>query len=125
MRWVRQHLVLIAGAWLLCQASTLGLTPVSLCAEMTAHATDQRCTCADGDGHECPMHHVPTSKSSCTCRSTNDATTVAVMSLLGPVAVLAHVTSLTAPALSSYVQPNSHSFPLSGAVIPDSPPPRA
>jgi hypothetical protein len=126
MRRVRRHVARIAGGWLLFQASVLSLTSVSLCAGMIAAAAAQSCTCAHGDGQECPMHpSKPTSKSSCSCRSTNDSTTAALVSLVGPVAVLARAASIVAPSAISTFQVTARTSPAATPVAPDPPPPRA
>ncbi len=112
------------GAWLLCQAFSLTLNAASVCAGMTAPSVEQTCTCAHGDGQECPMHHTKSkSPASCSCRSTNEAP-AALVSLFGT-AILAQSESLPGGTVSSDLSVAPQTEPLGASVIPDPPPPRA
>jgi hypothetical protein len=90
------------------------------------HAADSvTCTCAHAGATECPMHHSKPKKDGCECRSTTDPDAGAVLSLLGPIAVLAD-SPACAPASSITQLPN---YPItqfaSVPAPPDGPPPRA
>jgi hypothetical protein len=125
MRGVRRHLAQIVSGWLLFQLSVFTLTPVSLCAGVTARALEESCICSHGDAQECPMHHPkPTSKPSCSCRSTNDSTSAGLVSLVGQVAVLSRATSIIAPSASSHFPVNARTSPADTPIDPDPPPPR-
>jgi hypothetical protein len=125
MRTLRRQFSWIAGAWLLCQASSMILVPVSLCTEERA-GVQQTCTCSHDDGKECPMHHTKTkSKSSCSCRSTSDGPTAILASLLGPTAVLTSRTEVVATVASSRCFTNTEAVLFDASINPDPPPPRA
>lgn len=125
---LRRRLSWIACAWLCCQLPLLTAAPLSLFAHAPEAADAVTCTCVHGhDGPDayCPMHHPTKSKSGCECRSTTDPDAATVVSLLGPVAVLAAAQSHIAPPAST----NSPIYQITrfiGVVAaPDGPPPRA
>jgi hypothetical protein len=91
-----------------------------------SHAADSvTCTCAHAGATECPMHHSKPKKDGCECRSTTDPDAGAVLSLLGPIAVLtdspARVPTPPITQLPDYPITQFRSIP----VPPDGPPPRA
>ena len=124
MTRLRRALGRLATALLLCQASVLAATPLSLCVEVMALTDAQACTCSHDDGQACPMHN-PQPKSPCSCRTANDSTAAAVLSLFGPSAVMTRATDVSLLALISRVTLNPDAVPFDTLVIPDSPPPRA
>ena len=125
MNILRQRLSWVVRGSLCCQFLVLTVTPASLCAN-AAHASDAMdCTCVPGADAQCPMHHPVKSTPGCECRSTTDGDVAALVSLLGPVAVVASSSSHTV-ALS----PSAHmarSIPpfANWIAVPDGPPPRA
>jgi hypothetical protein len=103
------------------------IAPVSLCVVDRAGTVEQSCTCAHGDGQECPMHHTKTTKSrsSCSCRSTTDGPTATLASLIGPTAVLTSRTTIVATVATSSFRANSEAPLFDASINPDPPPPRA
>jgi hypothetical protein len=127
MRGLRRHLSAVFGTWLLCHACAFALTPISLCAAMSAAAPAPECTCDHGAATECPMHPHSTTKSKapCSCRSASDDTVMAIAAWLGPIAVPASDAGLHAPDDgASDVAPLRASL-LTAPTTPASPPPRA
>ena len=90
------------------------------------HAADSlTCTCAHAGATECPMHHSKPKKDGCECRSTTDPDASAVLSLLGPVAVLADAPCASAPSEVT-TSPIHQIAKFAGFIAsPTSPPPRA
>jgi hypothetical protein len=128
MRAIRRHLALVIGVWLFCQTSALMIGPVSMCAGVPTAVSEQQCTCAhDGGQQACPMHHrtTPQSKSSCSCRSSTDTSTLAIASLLGPIAVLPSAIQVAYLSLTTDSVPVMVAVPIDGPASPDAPPPRA
>jgi hypothetical protein len=71
------------------------------------------------------MHRSTPKKDGCECRSTTDPDAGAVISLLGPIAILADAPSTCAPAHITK-SPNHHITRFTGFIpSPTSPPPRA
>ena len=125
---IRRHLGAVIGVWLFCQTSALMIGPVSMCTGMATAVPGQQCTCAhDGGQQACPMHHPTTakSKSSCSCRSTTDTSTLAIASLLGPIAVLPSAIRVVDLTLTTDSVPDVIAAPIDGPELPDAPPPRA
>jgi len=128
MRPIRRHLASVIGVWLLCQTSALVIGPASMCAAMPTAVPEQQCTCAHDAGQQaCPMHHPTTakSKSSCSCRSGTDPSTLAIASLLGPIAVLPSAIEVADLSLTTDSVPVMVAAPIDGPELPDAPPPRA
>jgi len=125
---VRRRLSWIAAAWLCCQLSLLTAAPLSMFGN-ALHASDSvTCTCVHTGNAECPMHrparHDAKNKQ-CGCRSTTDPDAAAVLSLLGPIAILAQAPSASAPPqiTRSPIHPITR---FTGFIVSvDGPPPRA
>ena len=127
---VRRRLSWIACGWLCCQLSLM-TAPLSLLAHAPGEAVAAdavACTCAHTGHAECPMHHrkpQTEQKRGCECRSGTDPDAANIVSLIGPMAVLANAPSHLAPPpitqLPIYQITRFFDF-----VSPlDSPPPRA
>ena len=127
MRSIRRHLALIIGGWLVSQTFVLTVVPASMCAGAAVSTPEQACTCSHDGGQECPMHHrtAAKSKSSCSCRSTTDTTTLAIASLLGPIAVLPPAINVAAVFLSTDLNRSLVAPPIDVPALPEAPPPRA
>ena len=112
--------------WLCCQLSLLTAAPLSLLADRVHTAADAlTCTCAHTGNAECPMHHSKPAKRSCECRGTTDPGAAALLSMLGPIAVLADaIPNTPTPPITQL--PN---YPLTQFIDtlspPTAPPPRA
>jgi hypothetical protein len=122
---LRRHIAWIVCGWLCCQLSVLTAPPLSLFASAPHAADSTSCTCVHGENARCPMHHPAKPKSDCQCRSTTDPDAAAIVSLLGPIAVLAdapaHGATTPITQLPDYLITGFTSFIAS----PDGPPPRA
>jgi hypothetical protein len=71
------------------------------------------------------MHHSKPKKDGCECRNTADPDTTAVLSMLGPIAVLTDAPAAVAPT-DITTSPNHHVTTFASFVAsPDGPPPRA
>jgi hypothetical protein len=122
---LRQHVAWIVSGWLCCQLSLLTAVPLSLSASAPHAADSISCTCVHGSSGQCPMHHPATSKPDCQCRSASDPDAAAVVSLLGPIAVLpAHAYHVAPPAITKFPNRQITQF-ISFVASPDGPPPRA
>jgi len=125
MRLFRRQLSWVVCGWLCCQLSMLAAAPLSLTSGAPHAADSMSCTCVHTGNAQCPMHHPPGSKSSCQCRNTTDPDAATIVSLLGPLAVLATAPQHAAP-LSITRSPD---YQITGfvslAAPPDGPPPRA
>src|SRR5215467_12258838 len=121
----RQRAAWIVSGWLCCQLSLLTAAPLSLFAN-APHAADAiSCTCAHSAGGQCPMHHPANPKPDCQCRNTADPDAAAIVSLLGPIAVLADAPTHAAQ-LSVTKSPTHHVTRFASFIAsPDGPPPRA
>jgi hypothetical protein len=123
---LRRRLSWIACAWLCCQLS-LTAAPLSLLTHAPEAADLVACTCAHTGHGECPMHHPKpqSQKRGCECRSGADPDAANIVSLIGPIAVLANVPSHLAPPPITQLP----AYPITrfvDFVAPlDSPPPRA
>jgi hypothetical protein len=126
MHAMRRRLSWIAAAWLVCQVATAVSLSAAVCADSATQAATVGCTCTHADGGECPMHHTRQASRSprCSCRSTDDDSVGAILSLLGSTAVptipqtfspVARTARLAAPSPIDRPDPSS---------VPDSPPPR-
>src|SRR5215467_12679627 len=125
MRVFRRRLSWVACGWVCCQLSVMLTVQLSLVAS-GAHAADAiSCTCVHGANGQCPMHRPANSKPNCQCRNTSDPDAAAIVSLLGPIAVLAdapaHATTLSITQLPNFPITRFTSF----FAPPDGPPPRA
>jgi hypothetical protein len=122
---LRRHITWIVCGWLCCQLSVLTAAPLSLSANAEHAADSMSCTCVHTGNAQCPMHHPAKPKPACECRNTSDPDAATIISLLGPLAVLAaasqHTTSL------SITKSPDHSIArfVNVAAPPDGPPPRA
>jgi hypothetical protein len=125
MSRLRQRATWIVSGWLCCQLSLLTAVPLSLVAGLSHAADPISCTCVHGGNAQCPMHHPANRKPDCQCRNAADPDAAAIVSLLGPIAVLAdapaHVTSLALSQLPNYPITRF----ISVFAPPDGPPPRA
>jgi len=122
---VRRGLSWVICGWLCCQLSILTAAPLSLLSGMPHAADSVTCTCAHAGATECPMHHSKPKKNGCECRSTTDPDAGAVLSLLGPIAVLADAPA-NVPAPSITQLPNHPITQFVSVIVPPaSPPPRA
>jgi len=124
MRPLRRHLAALAGVWLLCQTSILGATSWSVCAS-TALMAAETCTCGHAEGAQCPMHHPSASKSNCSCRSTTDPGSLAMASLLGPIAIVPASTEVAIDPVLVASVPRVDAAVLDLSSHPEAPPPRA
>jgi len=124
MQGVRRKLAWVAGMWLCGQLSLLA-APLSALANAPEAADSITCTCIHGANAECPMHHPAHKKSDGACRNTTDPDAAAIVSLLGPIAVLVTAPLSVAPLpitqLPNYPITRFSSVP----APPDGPPPRA
>jgi hypothetical protein len=122
---LRRRLAWIVCGWLCCQLSILTAAPLSLLSGMPHAADSVTCTCAHAGATECPMHHSKPKKDGCECRSTTDPDAGAVLSLLGPIAVLSDPPA-RAPNPSITQLPNHPITKFTSRLAPpSSPPPRA
>jgi hypothetical protein len=122
---LRRRLAWIVCGWLCCQLSILTAAPLSLLSGMPHAADSVTCTCAHAGATECPMHHSKPKKDGCECRSTTDPDAGAVLSLLGPIAVLASAPSADAPLAITKSPAHQITTFTSRIAPPTSPPPRA
>jgi hypothetical protein len=125
MGWLRQRVVWIACGWLCCHLSVLVSAQLSLVTGMSHAADSISCTCVHGGNGQCPMHHPANPKPDCQCRSTADPDAAALVTLLGPVAVLAATSSPA--ALLPITEARNHQITRFTSITtsPDGPPPRA
>jgi hypothetical protein len=126
MRWVRERLPHVAGAWLVFQLCLLASLPTPLCPP--AGSIGAECTCDHGDGAACPMHHPaqkPDSSSrQCSCRGTSDPGT-AILSLIATTAVVPPAASASVSLRVAESVPAFTVDPIESPSAPTSPPPRA
>jgi hypothetical protein len=122
---LRKRLSWIACGWLCCQLSLLTAAPAALCAHPLEAADAVTCTCIHTGNAECPMHHPKSQKRGCECRNTTDPDAASLVSLIGPIAVLAATPHrLAPPAIAkSPVRPITQFIDF--VAPPDGPPPRA
>jgi hypothetical protein len=122
---IRRHVAWMVSGWLCCQLSLLTAAPLSLFAN-APHSVDAiSCTCVHGENGQCPMHHPASPKPAHQCRSAANPDATAVLSLLGPIAVLADARTYTAQ-LPLTTSPAHHVTRfVSVTSAPDGPPPRA
>ena len=125
MNALRQRLAWIACGWLCCQLSLLAAAPFSLFANATHSQDSVACTCVHTGTAQCPMHHPQPQKRGCECRNTTDPDAANVVSLLGPIAVLACAPSRLAPPAITQLPVYSITRFASFIAAPDGPPPRA
>src|SRR5262245_45934679 len=124
MRGLRRHAVAIICGWLCCQLS-LTAAPLSMFVVAPEAADSITCACVHGENAQCPMHHPAKPKPDCQCRNATNPDAAAIVSLLGPIAVLADApTYVTAPAITRLPNHPITRF-LSFFAPPDGPPPRA
>jgi len=122
---LRRRLTWIACGWLCCQLSILTAAPLTLLSDMPHAADAVACTCAHAGAAECPMHHSKPKKQGCECRSTTDPDAGAVLSMLGPIAVLAVAPSASLPTEIAKSPNHQITKFASRFTPPASPPPRA
>jgi len=122
---VRRHLSRLVGVWLVFQMSLLLVVPATICAGHDEAAIAQSCTCAHGDGSQCPMHHpTPTSHAPCTCHSGTTPPTATLAAAFGPAAVLTPAASLRICVVASPIDPAAEQISADVPVQLDPPPPR-
>lgn len=125
MARLRQLAAWIVCGWLSCQLSLLTAVPLSLVAGLSHAADPISCTCVHGANAHCPMHHPANPKPDCQCRTATDPDAAAIVTLLGPIAVLAAAPSHTT-LLPITTSPNHPITRFTNVEIPpDGPPPRA
>jgi hypothetical protein len=125
MSRIRQSAAWIVCGWLCCQLSVLTAAPLSLFAS-APHTTDAiSCTCVHGANGQCPMHHPANPKPDCQCRSTADPDAAAIVSLLGPIAILADARTFTTRLPITTSPAHQITTFISFTSAPDGPPPRA
>ena len=125
MTALRARLSWIAAAWLCCQLSLLTAAPLSLITQHSDATDPVACTCVHTGNAQCPMHHPAKPASNCQCRSTTDPGAAALVSMLGPTAVLASVTARLAPPPITQLPTYSITRLTALVAPPDGPPPRA
>src|ERR1700738_5700897 len=88
----------LVGSWLLCQIATLTIAPIELA---RSSASELACTCAHGADNVCPMHHrkTPEGSTQCQLRNAADASGSALVTFLGPGALLPSAKRLTVTLL--------------------------
>lgn len=124
MKRLRRALGPLAAAWLLCHVATVTLASSAFWTH--AEHAGVECTCAHGPDSTCPMHHKAASgKKTCAMRSADDAATVGVGSVFGPIGLLPTPRLETAVITEQSVMSDEHSFAAQRPVPPDPPPPRA
>ena len=124
MKRLRRALGPIAAAWLCCQVATLALAPAALVTD-SAHA-GMACTCADGVGGACPMHHhTPVDPKRCVLQSAHEDGAAALTSLMGPMGPLPSSTEPIALASTGTTVVTVLSRPTRRPLPPEPPPPRA
>ena len=125
MSVIRRRLSCTICGWLCCQLSLLAVAPLSLFAHAPQAADAIACTCIHTGAAECPMHHPTPRKRGCECRNTTDPDAANIVSLLGPIAVLASAPMRLAPPsitqLPIYPINKFSDF----VPVPAGPPPRA
>lgn len=99
--------------------------PLSLFTHAPQAADAVTCTCIHTGTAECPMHHPVKKKSGCECRSGTDPDAANIVSLLGPIAVLASAPAHLAPPPITQLPDYSITRFASVFAPPDGPPPRA
>jgi hypothetical protein len=125
MQLFRRRLAWVVSGWLCCQLSVLTAAPLSLFANASHAADPMSCTCIHTGNALCPMHHPATPKSNCQCRNTTDPDAATIVSLLGPLAVLATAPQHAAPLSITRSPDHQITGFVSIAAPPDGPPPRA
>ena len=126
MQVFRRQCPRLAGGWLVLQLCILSFTPAALCLGVHSALFSAECTCAHGGGEQCPMHHpATTSKSTCSCRSTDDTTRATMASLLGPTAVLPSMMAVSVPPVMTNSFTSIATSLIDAPSVPDAPPPRA
>ena len=122
MTRLRRAIGPIIAAWLVCQATTLALTPALL-------AFSLACGCATGANATCPMHHstqpTPGSGTKCTLQNAHAPLDTALLSLFASHGVVPQKMSvdLTDTTFRRIFPVVSELASRTG--LPDSPPPRA
>lgn len=119
LRWATALILLLQVA--------IGSVSLSAMVPAGDHGGDVVCTCFHGaEGHAmCPMHHTASGQARCRVRGMDDQATVALATLLAPLAPQsAAPAGLAAPA-SAAVAPAGFLPPVHPSVAPDLPPPRS
>ena len=123
---LRRALPWVALLSLVLQAA-IGGGSLSAMALAEVPETTVLCTCYHGaEGHgQCPMHHTAAGQSRCRMRGLDDASTLALATLLAPLTPMeARPSGLVRP-LASVVAPAGAVSTLGRAAAPDLPPPRS
>lgn len=116
-----------AAALILLLQVTVGSVSLSAMAPMGDATVDVVCTCFHGaDGHGmCPMHHTKSGEARCRVRGMDDQASLALATLLAPLATPSVAPSALAPAPVSVRTRPALTSPIARAVSPDLPPPRS
>jgi hypothetical protein len=135
MNVLRTRLRWIVTLWLLCHGSSLAAAPLALCCRDEMGAVTA--AAAAGENDSCPLHADDEAGTSgtaetsatadetvpCVMHSTCTPSNAALTLLLGSVAVLPGVETMTAPPVTSAVVLESHAL-RTHVELPDAPPPR-
>jgi hypothetical protein len=124
VRGIRRHLVSTFGAWLVCYACTLAVTPITVCVALAQSAVE--CTSDHAGATICPMHHhLPaTSKTGCYCRSVPSPDVATLVSVVSPLGIVPGRQAIDSPGRSIAPAPAFIAFLIHLPVLPESPPPR-
>ena len=122
---LRRHIAWVVSGWLCCQLTLLTAAPLSMFTNAPQAADPITCVCVHGENARCPMHHPAKPTPDCQCRNATNPDSAAIVTLLGPIAVLAdapaHETTLAITQLPNHPITSFVSL----ATPPDGPPPRA
>jgi hypothetical protein len=121
----RRKLAWIACGWLCCQLSLLAAAPGSLFAHAPQAADSVTCTCVHTGNAACPMHRPAKKQSGCECRNTTDPDAANIVSLIGPIAVMAVSPAHMEPRSITRLPNSTITRFVSFVAPPDGPPPRA
>jgi hypothetical protein len=126
MALLRRVLGPFTAVWLFCQVGQVALVPLALWITATdPHGAE--CTCGEGLGAMCPMHHKRSGGSApCAMQATDSSGTVVLTTLPGTAGLLAGPTpSIQPPASTEYRRATDVHVAGERPVPPDPPPPRA
>jgi hypothetical protein len=127
MTRMRRLLGRVAVVWLCAHVAMLSASVTLLAAQLVDD--EATCTCADGNGVMCPMHHRRTPRPSPTHCAVQDASTppaLAVTNWLGVTGIVHRdLIVAIAPAPAALVACETERIPATRSSRPESPPPRA
>jgi hypothetical protein len=103
----------------------LTAAPSSLFAHAPQAADAVTCTCVHTGNAQCPMHHPKPQQHGCECRNTTDPDAANILSLLGPIAVLAAAPARLGPQSITRLPIYPINKFTGFVTAPDGPPPRA